>query len=234
MSLYKNGSMLAAVVGSMALALAAESSQAVVFTTADIVNNQIKFDYNSIADTHYLNGVNTGQSFAVTVDTNNGVVNPGYALIPTSANYPQVHSFIYSFTVPTGYVISSVSIGYYFASAPGSGTGNAESLSWSTDQTNWNVIDSLTSINDWYGKSGTASTGDISSYGVTTYYIKGAYDFSVGTGSNYPDTFQFFRAANATDAASAFTNLITVTAVPEVSSVGLLATSGLMLIRRRK
>ena len=50
-------------------AVGAGTATATMFGANDIVNNQIRFDYNTLENTHYLNGVSTGKTLAETVDS---------------------------------------------------------------------------------------------------------------------------------------------------------------------
>jgi hypothetical protein len=211
-------------------------ANAVTFGSTDIVNGEIAFNYNPNGDAHYLNGVSTGSGFVATVDSAANIAGYGGGFLCPEwgmANAGAVRSFVYKFEMPVGYEVSSVDVGWLFVSAPGSGSNNYMRLYVSTDGAMWNEFAaSSPTINDWKGDFGVT---DISSYvaGSSVYYIKGAFDFTSGSGSDYSDTLQMFRSDVAGVEGVTFTNTIGVTVVPEPMTLALLSLGVLPLSRRR-
>jgi len=242
MGTHKNAWLAASVAG-IALCSMAASSQAVVFTTSDIAGDHILFNYNTRENTHYINGVSTNKSLLETVDSADHINSNGEAIIVDTgyANAGTSRSLVYSYTVPTNYVISSVSLNNRMTCFAGSGVNNYIELSWSVDGTTWHDFDSFVSDNnavkDVLSSANTLTlTGlaDISSMNITTFYLKATFDFSNGSGADYASNLQLARTDGTGNAASYFKVDIGVTSVPEVSSIAMLASAGGLLLRRRK
>lgn len=221
-----------------ALGMSVSLANAVTFSSTDIVNGEIAFNYNPRGDAHYLNGVSTGAGFISTVESAENI--GGYGgefLCPEwgTANAGVVRSFVYKFELPSGYELSSLKVTSRFTAFAGSGVDNHMRLYVSTDGTTWNEFATSFATNNASVQDQAAFLQDISSavVGSSVYYIKGAFDFTSGSGSSYSNTVQMLRSDAPGADAAMFKTLIGVTAVPEPITLALLGLGVLPLSRRR-
>ena len=223
----------------MLAAAGVEQATAMTFGVNDIVNNKIQLNFNAKDNLHYLNGSPiSGSTFATTVDSTGGTVClGGEGIVASSGNKGTSQSFVYSFILPAGYAISSLSVESRFTNFPGAGVNDHLRLFVSTDNLNWtNEFATMTSDNYNILDSNPTTNLTASVSGATKYYIKGMFDFTdPGMGTGAPGTFQIFRTDNIGNAGCVFENAIGVTAIPEPASLALLlGVGGMLAVRRRR
>jgi hypothetical protein len=234
-----NRNLMSSVALMMLAAGGAEQATAMTFGVNDIVNNTIQLNFNAKDNLHYLNGSPiSGSTFATTVDSTGGTqCVGGDGIIASSGNEGTSQSFVYSFILPAGYAISSLSVESRFTVFTGAGNNNHLRLFVSKDNDNWYEFATMTSLNNppiGYLDSNPTTNLTASVSGATKYYIKGMFDFD-GDGSTYPGTLQIFRTDYSGNANCVFENAIGVTAIPEPASLALLlGVGGLLAARRRR
>lgn len=232
-------------VGSLALMLAAGvagPALAMTFGVNDIVSNQIKFSYNANEDKSYVNGTTINKTFAAGVDsaTNVGVSS---SAILVNWNYGWTGSkqnFVYSFNLPTGYTLSSLSVYSYLMTGPNAPAWDYLRMYVSTDNANWTAYASLITPasyggTGWYDNSTTYNlTSSVT--GGTKFYIKGVFDCVQALPNTYLSNMSIFKAGAAGDANSGFKVTMGVAPIPEPATLSLLvlAAVGVLGGRRRR
>ena len=228
-------------VGSLVLMMAAGGAGpalAMTFGVNDIVSNQIKFSYNANEDKSYVNGASINKTFAAGVDsaTHVGVsssailVDWGYGWTGSKQN------FVYSFNLPTGYTLSSLSVFSYLMTGPNAPAWDYLRLYVSTDNTTWTEYQTMLtpasySYSGWVDDPATYDLA-ASVIGSTKFYIKGVFDCVQELPNTYLSNMSIFQANAAGDANSGFK--VTMGVIPEPATAGLLLLGGALLAGRRR
>jgi len=147
-------------------------------------------------------------------------------------------NFVYSFNLPTGYTLSSLSVYSYLMTGPNAPAWDYLRLYVSTDNTNWTQYQSLITPasyggTGWYDNSTTYNlTANVT--GSTKFYIKGVFDCVQALPNTYLSNMSIFKAGAAGDANSGFK--VTMGVIPEPATLSLLvlAAAGVLGGRRRR
>ena len=177
------------------IAFTCSSQAALVFTREDVADGTIRYDYNTLEDTSYINGKRTDQSFENAADAIQNVVrlktdeNPSLVSERNFTSAGRTNSFVWEFRAPENYKITTLQIGYRLTVFPQATEGNSIVLSVSVDGKKYTPFATVKANGTLQDVN---KVTDLTSHvaGNLKYFIKGELNY---TKDSTPDQMQIFR-----------------------------------------